>query len=74
MSNGTRRTPTDFENLSGLLFVFCISILLFVGAFFERPRANTVRPYHVSVKDFVISPLIVHALGAAFLFIVLNAV
>ena len=55
MSNRIKLTPTDFENLSGLLFVFCISILLSVGAFFERP-------YRVSVKDFVISPLIVHAL------------
>ena len=48
--------------MSGLLFVFFISILLSVGAFCERPRANTVRPYRVSVKDFVISPLNLHTL------------
>ena len=41
---------------------------LSVGAFFKRPRANTVRPYRVLVKCFVISPLTVHALVNDLLF------
>jgi len=41
---------------------FCLS----VGAFFERPRANTVRPYRGLGKYLVISPLILHALAGVF--------
>ena len=39
-----------------------------VGAFFERPRANTVRPYRVLGIYFVISPLSVHAVKTAFFY------
>ena len=36
------------KNLSGVSLCFLrIKCCLFVGAFFERPRANTVRPYRV---------------------------
>jgi len=45
---------------------FCLS----VGAFFERPRANTVRPYRGLGKYLVISPLMLHAVrGDLFVYI-----
>ena len=37
--------------------------------FCERPRANAVRPYRVLVKDFAISPLILHALTHGVIFL-----
>ena len=41
-------SPTDLKNLSGLLICLLrIKYCLSVGAFFERPRANAVRPYRV---------------------------
>ena len=43
-----KKTPTDLENLSGLIICLVQSSFLSVGAFFERPQANTVRPYRVS--------------------------
>ena len=60
-------TPTEKSVGVNLCFLH-IKFRLSVGAFFERPRANTVRPYRVLGKYFMISPLILHTLGAAFLF------
>ena len=48
-SNTPRQT---FKNLSGVSLCFLwIKYCLSVGAFFERPRAHAVRPYHV-LDDF----------------------
>ena len=47
----------------GYLFVYS-GAFLSVGETCGLPRANTVRPYHVLVKDFAISPLILHAVRA----------
>ena len=47
-----QQTPIDFKNLSGLIICLLRSkSCIFVGAFFERPRANTVRPYR-GLDDF----------------------
>ena len=56
-------------NLSGLIICFLLGNFSSVGAFFERPRANTVRPYHVLVKDFAISPLILHSVVLALFYL-----
>ena len=60
-------TPTEKSVGVNLCFLH-IKFRLSVGAFFERPRANTVRPYRVLGKYFVISPLILHAIRGVFLF------
>ena len=53
--------------MSGLSLCFLrIKYRLSVGAFFERPRANTVRPYRVLGKYFMISPLILRTLPSLF--------
>ena len=49
----------------GYLFVYS-GAFLSVGETCGLPRANTVRPYRVLGKYFVISPLILHALERSF--------
>ena len=40
-------TPTDRKSVGVNLCFLHINFCLSVGAFFERPRANAVRPYRV---------------------------
>ena len=47
-----KQAPTDILKSVGAYYLFsAIQYLLSVGAFFERPRANTVRPYR-GLHDF----------------------
>ena len=52
----------------GYLFVYS-GAFLSVGETCGLPRANTVLPYHVLVKEFAISPLILQSVGSAFLLV-----
>ena len=51
------KTPTDLHNLSG--FIICLLRFNFwsVGAFFERPRANAVRPYREAFSPIKTTPI-----------------
>ena len=66
LSNRIKQTPTDF--MSGIIICLLQSFFLYVGETCGLPLANAVRPYRVLVKDFAISPLILHAFGHPFLF------
>jgi|GEM_PF-2872338 len=59
------KVPDRLLNLSGI-YLPRRNLHTSVGVFCERLRANTVRPYRVLGKYFVISPLILHAFGEAF--------
>ena len=56
--------PGRLEICRGYLFVYS-GAFLSVGETCGLPRANIVRPYRVLVKDFAISPLILHAVAPA---------
>ena len=59
-----RKRPDRFSKSVGVTLCL-LHIILSVGAFCERPRANAVRPYRVLGKYFVISPLRTSPLGVA---------
>ena len=50
-------TPGRPQKSVGDYYLFPAVLFLFVGETCGLPRANTVRPYHVSGEIFVISPL-----------------
>ena len=60
--NQIKTTPIELQKSVGAIYLFtAVQFLLSVGAFFERPRANTVRPYRAlynfSDKDITLLQL-----------------
>ena len=62
------RNPRQTLKSVGVNYLFTAELFLSVGETCGLPRANAVRPYRVLVKDFAISPLILHALRSALCF------